>query len=39
VVVNDGRTGELSQKLFDEIQDIQYGHKPDPHGWTMALDE
>ena len=35
--INNGKTGELSQKLFDEIQAIQYGYKPDPYGWIEKI--
>jgi len=37
VAVGDGRTGPLAQKLFDEITAIQYGTKPDTHGWVERL--
>ncbi len=36
-VIHGGRTGELSQRLFDEMQAIQYGHKEDSHGWIVRL--
>jgi branched-chain amino acid aminotransferase len=36
-VINGGRTGELTQKLYDTIVGIQYGTAPDPHGWTRLL--
>jgi len=36
-VINNGKTGALSQKLFDEIQDIQYGTKEDPYGWVVRV--
>jgi len=36
-LINNGNTGELSQKLFDEIQAIQYGAKEDPYGWVTRL--
>jgi branched-chain amino acid aminotransferase len=36
-VVNQGRIGELAQKLYDTIVAIQYGTAPDPHGWTMLV--
>ena len=32
------RCGPVVQKLFDAVQDIQYGRKPDVHGWCVALD-
>ncbi len=35
--VNHGRTGPLSQRLFDELQGIQYGRQPDPHNWIVRL--
>ncbi len=35
--VNNGKTGELAQRLFDNLQGIQYGKLPDPHGWVEAL--
>lgn len=38
LVVNDGRVGELSQRLFDEITGIQYGTRPDTFGWLTDLD-
>ena len=37
IVVNGGRIGELSQKLYDTIVGIQYGTAPDTHGWTLAV--
>jgi len=37
IVVNQGRIGELAQKLYDTIVAIQYGEAPDPHGWTLAV--
>jgi branched-chain amino acid aminotransferase len=36
-VIGDGRTGALTQKLYDTIVGIQYGTAPDPHGWTRLL--
>jgi branched-chain amino acid aminotransferase len=35
--IADGGVGELSQKLYDEITGIQYGHRDDPFGWRMRL--
>lgn len=35
--VGDGKTGELSQKLYDEITGIQYGRKEDPFGWRVRI--
>jgi branched-chain amino acid aminotransferase len=36
-VINDGKTGALTQKLYDTIVGIQYGTEPDPHGWSRLL--
>jgi len=35
--INNGKTGQLSQKLFDELQAIQNGHKNDPYGWVVEV--
>ncbi|MBW2092968.1 MAG: aminotransferase class IV, partial [Deltaproteobacteria bacterium] len=35
--IGDGQTGPLAQKLFDEITSIQYGEKPDSHGWIETI--
>jgi branched-chain amino acid aminotransferase len=35
--VADGNTGELSQRLYDEITSIQYGRKEDPFGWRLRI--
>lgn len=35
--INGGKTGELSQKLFNEILQIQYGIKEDPFGWRVRV--
>jgi len=35
--VADGQTGELAQKLYDEITGIQYGLKEDPFGWQLRI--
>jgi branched-chain amino acid aminotransferase len=37
LVVNEGRIGELAQRLYDTIVAIQYGAAPDPHGWTVTV--
>ena len=36
-VINGGKTGALSQRLFDELQAIQYGRARDPYGWVETL--
>jgi branched-chain amino acid aminotransferase len=35
--INNGITGKLAQKLFDELQAIQSGHKNDPYGWVVEV--
>jgi branched-chain amino acid aminotransferase len=37
IVINEGRIGPLTQRLYDAIIGIQYGAAPDPHGWTQPL--
>ena len=34
----DAAPGELTMSLRDELTDIQYGRRPDPHGWMLRLD-
>lgn len=36
-VVADGKTGELSQRLFDGLQAIQNGTKDDPFKWIVRV--
>ncbi len=38
VEVNGGQTGQLAQKLFDEITAIQYGEKEDKFGWIEFVE-
>jgi branched-chain amino acid aminotransferase len=37
IVINNGQTGELTQRLYDEITAIQYGDKPDTRGWLVEV--
>ena len=37
VIVNDGRIGPVSQKLYDTITGIQYGEIDDPFGWVRTI--
>jgi branched-chain amino acid aminotransferase len=37
IVVNGGRIGELTQRLYDAIVGIQYATAPDPRGWTVEV--
>jgi branched-chain amino acid aminotransferase len=34
----DAPAGELTMSLRDELTDIQYGRRPDRHGWLTRLD-
>jgi branched-chain amino acid aminotransferase len=36
-LINGGKTGALSEKLFNEILQIQYGMNEDPFGWRVQL--
>lgn len=36
--VADGKTGPLSQKLYDYILDLQFGRQKDPFGWVQRID-
>jgi branched-chain amino acid aminotransferase len=36
--VSDGKTGKLTQFLFDELTGIQSGERPDPYGWVVEVD-
>jgi branched-chain amino acid aminotransferase len=37
IVINGGRIGELTQRLYDAIVGIQYATAPDPRGWTVPV--
>jgi branched-chain amino acid aminotransferase len=37
IVVNGGKIGDLTQRLYDAIVDIQYARVPDTHGWTLEV--
>lgn len=39
VVINGNKTGELTQKLYNTLTDIQWGRIPDPYGWTTSIDD
>ena len=34
----DAAAGPITISLREELTDIQYGRRPDPHGWMMRLD-
>ena len=37
VVVNDNKTGELTQKLYDTLTGIQWGKLADDYNWTVEV--
>lgn len=37
--INEGKTGELTKRLFDYITGIQYGEREDPFSWTVILED
>ena len=37
MVINGGKIGSLTQRLYDAIVGIQYGQAPDPDGWTVEV--
>lgn len=37
LMINDGKTGELSGKLYDTLTGIQNGSVSDPFGWMVEL--
>jgi branched-chain amino acid aminotransferase len=37
IVINGGKIGELTQRLYDAIVGIQYGTAPDTRGWTVQV--
>ena len=37
LVIHGGKIGELTQRLYDAIVDIQYARVPDTHGWTVPV--
>lgn len=34
----DGKAGPVSEKLYQKLQDIQFGEASDPHNWVTLLD-
>ena len=37
VTINNFKTGELTQKLFDTLTGIQWGRLEDKYNWTKIL--
>ncbi|NMA65405.1 MAG: branched-chain amino acid aminotransferase [Clostridiaceae bacterium] len=38
IILSDGKIGELSQKLYDELTGIQYTRKPDSLNWVVKVE-
>lgn len=36
--INDFKTGELTQKLYDTLTGIQWGKLEDPYHWTQVVE-
>ncbi|MDD5722581.1 MAG: branched-chain amino acid aminotransferase [Syntrophales bacterium] len=36
-MIGNGRTGSLTERLYSEILQIQYGEKEDPFGWRVKI--
>lgn len=36
--ISDGKTGKLTQHLFDELTGIQSGERTDPYGWVVEIE-
>lgn len=39
MIINNGKTGDLSKKLYDTLTGIQLGTEPDPFGWTVKVEK
>jgi len=38
-LINNGQTGPVAEKLYNEILQIQYGMKEDPFNWRVKISE
>ncbi|WP_156289760.1 branched-chain amino acid aminotransferase [Oceanobacillus salinisoli] len=39
LTINEGKTGELSKKIYDTITGIQYGNIEDPFNWVVKVEK
>ena len=37
--ISEGKTGNLTERLYNEILQIQYGQKDDPFGWRIKITD
>jgi branched-chain amino acid aminotransferase len=35
--IGDGSAGPVTMRLRDELIGVQFGHRPDPHGWIHKV--
>jgi len=38
MIINDNKIGKVSQKLYDDLTDIQWHRKEGPAGWSIEVD-
>lgn len=38
IIINEGKPGELTEKFYNEILQIQYGEKEDPFNWRVKVE-
>ena len=38
IIAKDGKPGPMSTKLYNELRGIQYGDRPDKHGWVTVIE-
>lgn len=38
LTINEGKTGAVTQQMYDAITEIQFGERDDPHGWTTVIE-
>ncbi len=37
VIINGNEPGPVARRLYGALTDLQYGHTPDPYGWTTTI--
>ncbi len=37
IIINNRKTGPVSRRLFNQLQDIQFGRQEDTYGWTLRV--
>jgi branched-chain amino acid aminotransferase len=36
-IISEGKIGAMTERLYNEILQIQYGEKEDPFGWRIRI--